>query len=53
MTIPDPVLCVPSVSLISGETGVPLEGVAGYATPEEFAEKIRQVNQVGVLWSIH
>ncbi|XP_072021182.1 LOW QUALITY PROTEIN: UBX domain-containing protein 4-like [Amphiura filiformis] len=40
-----PVLCVPSVSLISGETGVPLEGVAGYVTPDEFADKIRKVNQ--------
>lgn len=40
-----PVLCVPSVSLISGQTGVLLDGVAGYLNPQEFAAKVRKVNE--------
>ncbi|XP_033624846.1 uncharacterized protein LOC117288205 isoform X1 [Asterias rubens] len=41
-----PVICVPCVSFISGETGIPLEGAAGYVNASDFKQKIQAVLQM-------
>ncbi|XP_022087087.1 UBX domain-containing protein 4-like isoform X3 [Acanthaster planci] len=38
-----PVIYVPCVSFISGETGIPLEGTAGHISPADFKQRIQKV----------
>ena len=42
----DPVICVPCVYLIAGETGTCLESIAGYASASDLVQKIKKVTEV-------
>ncbi|XP_030827897.1 UBX domain-containing protein 4 isoform X2 [Strongylocentrotus purpuratus] len=41
-----PVICVPCVYLIAGETGVLIESIAGFATSSDLVQKIKKVHEV-------
>eukprot|EP00057_Strongylocentrotus_purpuratus_P034462 XP_795314.1 PREDICTED: UBX domain-containing protein 4 [Strongylocentrotus purpuratus] len=40
-----PVICVPCVYLIAGETGVLIESIAGFATSSDLVQKIKKVHE--------